>query len=166
MNRRWLRLAPLLLLGVAAAALAQDPSALPPVDLPVDAVADAAAAGGDLFKWAVLGLGVVSLGVLAAVGRRYAAMIALFAGLAAIFAGERLFGAGSMHWPLTAVGVVAVVGSFGLRARALAAETDDSRRSAQRTGLLTGSAVLVGLALYALGTDGVTASLGYVDEEE
>lgn len=155
---RWARLALPLLLLLATAALAQEPPVDVPVDLPSAPEADA---GGGAFRWVALAGGVAIVGVLAAVGRSLAPLVALVSGLIAVFLGERLFGDGAMRWPLTGLGLVGVGVSLALRGRGLLGETEPSRRAAWRVGLMTAGLTAASLVVYALGSEAGAAALGF-----
>jgi hypothetical protein len=149
-------------------ALAQDPpvptepgAADPAADPVADALAEAAVEeGGGVFKWVVLVGAVAVLGALSLVGRRFANAITLVGGFGFIFVGERLFGDGAMHWPLTALGLVGVGLSLALRVRAWTSEPAGARQDAQRVALIAAAVSAASLGLYAWSTDAGVAMLG------
>ena len=158
-----MRLAPFLALLLATAAFGQEPPlVLDPAA--AEGAAEVAESSGGVFRWLVLLGGIGVIGVLAFVGKRFAAMITLVTGLGLVFAGERLFGGGTMHLPLTGLGALAVIASLGMRLQAMISEDDASRVHAQRIGLITAAVTASSLALYALSTPLLTEPMGITSD--
>ncbi len=159
----WLkRSLPFLALGVAFAAMGQDPA----IDAAVEAAADAlenpeVATTSSRIPGMLIS---VALGAALLFTRRFSATLPLIAGLGFVFVGERLFGDGSMRWVLTGVGVVVLIASLGMRIQALLSETNTSRKNAQRYAIVTAAVTIASLMFYALSTSFATDALGLADE--
>jgi hypothetical protein len=83
----------------------------------------------------------------------------------ALFLGERTFGdSGMTRWILDAAGLAALITALVLRLRAHQSAVGDYLRRAWRAGLAFSLIALLGLVLYALGTDMVVDELGFEDQ--
>ncbi len=88
---------------------------------------------------------------------------AIFAGaLCSLFLGERAFDEGTLHWALSGMGWLGVVGVTGLRAMSMLS-ADGERRKVERSLLLCQLGVLLGLLGYLLTTDFGQGLLGLDD---
>lgn len=87
----------------------------------------------------------------------------LLGGLLVLFLGERMLGVTDWRLPVSLMGALIVLTSFGLRAWALSRSQGD-RAAAHRQALGWTGLVLVGLALYALTLDAVVFGLGFNED--
>ena len=112
----------------------------------------------DVVIWTT-GVGMLALiGVLMVYAiRQLSGSTALFlAGLLAIFVGERIVGDGTLRWIASGFGVAIIAVAQGVRVFALSRATGRLKQ-AHRLGLLISMIALVGLAMYALATDGLAS---------
>ncbi|MFT4626771.1 MAG: hypothetical protein ACI8PZ_005449 [Myxococcota bacterium] len=114
------------------------------------------------------GMVILLLGVLAAVvgslllsmRRSGGAIGIVLVGLFLVFLGERVFGSGSLRWPVTGLGVVLSVGSGALRVLARSRAADETHRM-HTAAVVFHAVALSGLATYALTLEPVTGALGF-----
>lgn len=85
------------------------------------------------------------------------------AGMALVFVGEQIFGTGAGRWVADAVGILAIIASFAVRARRLSGG-DSSVTKATVNSLATAGLATASLITYALSTSEVTSALGLLDE--
>jgi hypothetical protein len=96
--------------------------------------------------------------------RRSGASLVYLAGMALVYAGERLFGDDTaLHMPLTGLGVAVAIASLVLRFRATANSTGE-RAAAHRQALAFASAGVASLGLYALSTPAAASTFGWNEE--
>ena len=87
-------------------------------------------------------------------------VILYLAGMALVFAGQRLFGGGdALEWTLTGGGALAVLASLGLRLGARSGAPSERHASAHVKALLYGVVGAVSLAIYFLSTDAAVEAL-------
>lgn len=86
-----------------------------------------------------------------------------FLGLILIFIGEQIAGIGTVRWVFDGIGAAVVIAAFVLRARGLSAD-DPSVRDGVVKSLIVTAIGTSALVVHALGTDEVTALLGFTAE--
>lgn len=84
-------------------------------------------------------------------------------GMLFVFVGEQVLGTGISRWTVDGIGLLLVLGGIGLRARGLSTP-DPSVRQAGLFGLGFAALSASALLLHALGSDEVTALLGFSDD--
>ena len=90
--------------------------------------------------------------------------ISWFAGFMLLFLGERAFPGTAVHWPITGLGILLVLGSVGMRVQAMGGESDPGRADAQRRSLGFSALGAVALLMYFSTTTAFTDMLGF-DED-
>jgi len=116
--------------------------------------------------WQIVGFGfIVLVGfVLWRLLRQTGTTLFYLGGFALIFAGERLWPDTSAHWPLTILGLVAVLSTIAIRLRDRASTDDPTRGATEKQALIWSLVGLGSLLLYFLTTKTVVHALGLSDE--
>jgi len=84
-------------------------------------------------------------------------------GSALVFAGERIFGAGSTRWILDLFGLLLIIASLGLRARGMS-DSSETRKQGQTQSLIWSSVGASAFLVYAISTPECIDLLGLNEE--